>query len=119
MTPRLSSLLVAGLLMGAAPAHAACGWFGTQLECDVGAASDVVIGTQIADEPFLATSTFRPSPCRAATGCATTAASRPSPSAWSSRTSGRTRVSAGGSGTRATATEAHRRRRDARRLIVT
>src|SRR5262249_4162049 len=38
----------------AAPrASAACRWFGTQLECDLGA-SRVTIGTQVADEPSYA-----------------------------------------------------------------
>ena len=60
MTPRLiPSLMVLGALLGASPASAACGWFGTQLECALGAATDVVIGTQAADDPARSTS-FRP-----------------------------------------------------------
>jgi hypothetical protein len=61
MTPRLSSLIVLGALLGASPASATCGWFGTQLECALGAGGDVVIGTQVADDPARATS-FRPQP---------------------------------------------------------
>jgi hypothetical protein len=47
--PRLPILIVAGLI-GASSAHARCGIFGTQLECGLGA-GEVVMGTQIADEP--------------------------------------------------------------------
>jgi len=38
------------VLAAASRASAACRWFGTQLECDLGA-SRVVIGTQAADRP--------------------------------------------------------------------
>jgi len=52
-------LLLLGVLSTACPVHAACGWFGTQLECDLGA-SQVVIGSQVADVPIRATSSFLP-----------------------------------------------------------
>ena len=47
---RLPMLVMAGVLAAAPRASAACRWFGTQLECDVGA-SRVVIGTQAAEAP--------------------------------------------------------------------
>ena len=46
----LPVLIMVGVLAAAPRASAACRWFGTQLECDVGA-SRVVIGTQAAEEP--------------------------------------------------------------------
>lgn len=49
MNPALSVLIVLGIL-AAAPQAVACRWFGTQLECDLGA-SRVVIGTQAEDKP--------------------------------------------------------------------
>ncbi len=59
MTPRAPFLVVLGMLTTACPVYAACGWFGTQLECDLGA-SQVVIGSQVADAPIRATSSFPP-----------------------------------------------------------
>jgi hypothetical protein len=50
---RFPVLIMVGVLAAAPRASAACRWFGTQLECDVGA-SRVVIGTQAADEPSYA-----------------------------------------------------------------
>jgi hypothetical protein len=47
---RLSIVIMVGVLAAAPRASAACRWFGTQLECDVGA-SRVVMGTQAAKEP--------------------------------------------------------------------
>ena len=52
MTP-LPVLIMVGVLAAAAEASAACRWFGTQLECNLGA-SRVVIGTQAAEEPTYA-----------------------------------------------------------------
>ena len=53
-------LIVLGVLTAAAPAFAACRWFGTQMECELGE-SRVVIGTQAAEEPGYARS-FRLQP---------------------------------------------------------
>ena len=51
MTTRFArATMVLALLAGASQASAACGWFGTQLECGVGS-TDVVIGTQTSDAP--------------------------------------------------------------------
>jgi hypothetical protein len=47
---RFLVLTLAGALAAAPRASAACQWFGTQLECHLGA-SRVVIGTQTAEEP--------------------------------------------------------------------
>jgi hypothetical protein len=47
---RFAVLIMVGMLAAASGASAACRWFGTQLECDVGA-SRVLIGTQTAEEP--------------------------------------------------------------------
>jgi len=52
---RLLVLLIVGVLAAASSASASCRWFGTQLECDVGA-NRVVIGTQAADQPTYASS---------------------------------------------------------------
>ena len=52
---RLPILLMVGVLAAAPRASAACRWFGTQLECDLGARR-VVIGTQAAEEPTYARS---------------------------------------------------------------
>jgi len=51
----LSVVIIVGVLAAASPAPATCGWFGTQLQCDVGS-SRVVIGTQAAEEPTHASS---------------------------------------------------------------
>jgi len=48
-------LIMVGVLAVAAHASAACQWFGTQVECGVGA-SRVVIGTQAATVPTYARS---------------------------------------------------------------
>jgi hypothetical protein len=48
-------LIMVGVLAVAAHASAACGWFGTQVECGVGA-SRVLIGTQAAKVPTYARS---------------------------------------------------------------
>jgi hypothetical protein len=58
MISRLLFVVAVGLI-AASPVHATCSVFGTQLECGLGA-RDVVIGTQAADEPDRATSSFRP-----------------------------------------------------------
>ena len=52
---RLPMLIMVGVLAAAPRASAACQWFGTQLQCDVGS-SRVVIGTQAAEEPTHASS---------------------------------------------------------------
>ena len=52
---RLLVLIMVGVLAAAPRASAACLWFGTQLECDVGARR-LVIGTQAAEEPIHPTS---------------------------------------------------------------
>ena len=53
---RLTVLALVGVLAAAPRASAACRWFGTQLECDVGATRTMVIGTQVAAEPTYETS---------------------------------------------------------------
>ena len=50
MNSRVRALIVLGVLAAAPHAAAACRWFGTQLECDLGVGR-VVIGTQTAGEP--------------------------------------------------------------------
>ena len=50
MTRLVPVVMALGLLAAAAPSSAACRWFGTQLECDLGG-SQVLIGTQTEDEP--------------------------------------------------------------------
>jgi hypothetical protein len=55
----LTALIMVGVLTAAPRASAACRWFGTQLECDLGT-SRLVIGTQAAGEPTYA----RPFPIR-------------------------------------------------------
>jgi hypothetical protein len=51
MTTRIArTTMVLAFLAAASQASAACGWFGTQLECGVGS-TDVVIGTQALDDP--------------------------------------------------------------------
>ena len=50
---RLTMLIMVAVLAAAPRASAACRWFGTQLECELGA-SRVTIGTQAADEPTYA-----------------------------------------------------------------
>jgi len=52
---RLPLLIIVGVLAAAPSASAACRWFGTQLECDVGTGR-VVIGTQAAERPTYASS---------------------------------------------------------------
>ena len=50
---RLRAISLAGglaIVAEAVPAEATCGWFGTQVECSLGA-GQVVIGTQVADRP--------------------------------------------------------------------
>ncbi len=59
MIPRLTTLALLGMLVGAAPAGAACERFGTQLDCAIGG-RQVVIGTQAANEPTHGTPSFRP-----------------------------------------------------------
>lgn len=59
MTPRFAFAIVVAGLLGASTAQAKCGLFGTQLECGL-AAGEVVIGTQVADEPRYAASSVRP-----------------------------------------------------------
>lgn len=58
MTSAFLVLIVFGVLTTAGPASAACRWFGTQTECDLGK-TRVVLGTQVAEEPSYARS-FRP-----------------------------------------------------------
>src|SRR6476661_5719584 len=52
---RFPVLIMVGVLAAAPRASSACQWFGTQLECDLGA-SRVVIGTQAAEQPTYARS---------------------------------------------------------------
>ena len=58
MIRSLPALIMVFVLAAASHASAACRWFGTQIDCDLGA-SRVVIGTQAADEPTYARS-FQP-----------------------------------------------------------
>ena len=51
----LPVLIMVSVLASAPRASAACRWFGTQLDCEVGA-SRVVIGTQAAERPSYARS---------------------------------------------------------------
>ena len=60
MRPLLPGLIAFGLLCAATRAPAACRWFGTQLECDLGE-SQVLIGTQKMAEPAYA-GALRPQP---------------------------------------------------------
>lgn len=60
MTRFLPALMALGLLGAAPQASAACWWFGTQLECDVGE-SQLLLGTQAAADPAYA-GTLRPQP---------------------------------------------------------
>ena len=60
MRPLLPGLIAFGLLCAATRAPAACRWFGTQLECDLGG-NQLVIGTQTAANPDYATP-VRPQP---------------------------------------------------------
>jgi hypothetical protein len=55
MTSTSPVAMLLGVLIAASPVSAACGWFGTQLECDL-AGRQVVVGTQTADEPTYARS---------------------------------------------------------------
>jgi len=50
MTRLVLAVMALGLLAAATPSSAACRWFGTQLECDLGG-NQVLIGTQTEDEP--------------------------------------------------------------------
>ena len=50
MTSGVRALIVLGVLTAAPHAAAACRWYGTRLECDLGV-SRLVIGTQTAAEP--------------------------------------------------------------------
>jgi hypothetical protein len=50
MTRFLFALMALGLLGAAPQASAACRWFGSQLECDIGG-SQLLLGTQAAAEP--------------------------------------------------------------------
>ena len=59
MATRLGLVIVASLLAVTPSAHATCGWFGTQLDCGLGA-GQIVFGTQASQEPAYATS-MRPS----------------------------------------------------------
>ncbi len=60
MTRLVPALIVLGLLSAATQSSAACRWFGTQLECELGG-SQLSFGTQAADEPAYARA-FRPQP---------------------------------------------------------
>ena len=65
MTRFLLALMAFGML-GAAPQAAACRWFGTQLECDLGW-SQMVVGTQTAAEPAYA-GALKPTPLQESHG---------------------------------------------------
>ena len=60
MTRFLLALMAVGLLAGAPQASAACRWFGTQLDCDLGG-RQLLLGTQAVAEPAYA-GTLRPQP---------------------------------------------------------
>jgi hypothetical protein len=60
MIRKVPVLIMVCVLAAASRASAGCLWFGTQLDCDL-AASQVVIGTQAADEPTVSRS-FWPRP---------------------------------------------------------
>ena len=60
MTRFLLALMALGLFGATPQASAACRWFGTQLECDLGG-NQLVIGTQTAANPGYATP-VRPQP---------------------------------------------------------
>ena len=60
MIRKVPVLIMVCVLAAASHAAAACLWLGTQLDCDL-AASQVVIGTQAADEPTVSRS-FWPRP---------------------------------------------------------
>ncbi len=60
MTRFLFALMALGLFGATPQASAACRWFGTQLECDLGE-SQVLIGTQKMAEPAYA-GALRPQP---------------------------------------------------------
>lgn len=57
---------VLGVVIAGGPASATCRWFGTQIECKLGA-SQLVIGTQTAAEPSY-TRSFRPRPFHGGSG---------------------------------------------------
>ena len=50
MTRLAPAAMALGLVAAATPTSAACRWFGTQLECQLGG-REVLIGTQAEDEP--------------------------------------------------------------------
>jgi hypothetical protein len=60
MTRFLFALMALGLLGAAPQASAACRWFGSQLECDLGG-SQLLVGTQASAEPAYA-GAVRPQP---------------------------------------------------------
>ena len=59
MSRRFAFLLLGGTLAAAAPAGAACGRFGSQVDCSFGAAQ-LIIGTQVAADPSHGAWEFRP-----------------------------------------------------------
>jgi len=66
MTRFLLALMALGLFGATPQASAACRWFGTQLECDLGE-SQVLIGTQKMAEPAYA-GALRPQPLQRSDG---------------------------------------------------
>jgi hypothetical protein len=50
MVTRFRLAIVTALLAGMPSVGTTCGWFGTQLECALGA-RQIVIGTQVAEDP--------------------------------------------------------------------
>jgi hypothetical protein len=60
MTRFLLALMALGLLGAAPQASAACRWYGTQLECDLGG-SPLLVGTQTVADPAYA-GALRPQP---------------------------------------------------------
>ena len=66
MTRFLPVLMVVGMLGAVPQTAAACRWFGTQYECDLGW-SQMVIGTQAAAEPAY-TGALQPTPLQGSHG---------------------------------------------------
>ena len=76
MTSRLPLLIVLGVLAGPVRADAACLWYGTQLDCQLGDGR-LVLGSQTGD-PTRGITSLRPQPLQGGGGLL---ARRPSPAA--------------------------------------
>src|SRR5438309_5909307 len=99
----LPVLIIVGVLATASPAPATCGWFGTQLQCDVGRAGWSSARKPPRSRPMRAR--FRSAHSTATADSQMTTRHPGARSRSSFKTSARTRVSAGRSGTRPTATD--------------